>query len=218
MSKTVVMFCGSAGSGKDTSFNFIKKHIEKTNESIVINHFSFGRVLKEIVVDICKLFLNENYSLEEMDNYNYKEKVRTEHTVYSLDNQNGDPLVLRKLLQIIGTDILRKQLGDDIFAKTILNKIQVEFNTVFGEQIVFITDLRFPNEQKCIEDYCKNSGYKCITIYIRRTVSLSDTYLHISEKQYDQLKKDIIIENCGSLIDLELECINAIQNVLCVDK
>ena len=218
MSKIVVMFCGSAGSGKDTSFNFIKKHIEETNQSLLLSNFSFGRVLKEIVVDLSKLFINENYSIEEMDNYSYKEKVRPEHTIYSTNNENGEPLVLRKLLQIIGTDILRKQLGDDIFAKTILNKIHTYFNTVFEDQIVFITDLRFPNEQNCIVDYCKNSGYKCITIYIRRTVSLSDTYLHISEKQYDQLKKDIIIENCGSLIDLELECINALQNILCIDK
>lgn len=211
MSKTVIMLCGSAGSGKDTSFNFIKKHMSK---SIDISHFSFGRALKEIVVDLCKLFLNENYSFEEMDNYGYKEKVRPENTIYPLDNENGEPLVIRKLLQIIGTDILRKQLGDDIFAKIILNKIDTLFKTIMKEQIVCITDLRFPNEQKCIIDYCKNNGYKCITIYIRRSVTTSDTYLHTSEKQYDQLEKDIIIENCGSLLDLETECINVIQNII----
>jgi len=205
------MLCGSAGSGKDTSFNFIKKHMSK---SIDISHFSFGRALKEIVVDLCKLFLNENYSFEEMDNYGYKEKVRPENTIYPLDNENGEPLVIRKLLQIIGTDILRKQLGDDIFAKIILNKIDTLFKTIMKEQIVCITDLRFPNEQKCIIDYCKNNGYKCITIYIRRSVTTSDTYLHTSEKQYDQLEKDIIIENCGSLLDLETECINVIQNII----
>jgi dephospho-CoA kinase len=211
MSKTVIMLCGSAGSGKDTSFNFIKKHMSK---SIDISHFSFGRALKEIVVDLCKLFLNENYSFEEMDNYGYKEKVRPENTIYPLDNENGEPLVIRKLLQIIGTDILRKQLGDDIFAKIILNKIDTLFKTIMKEQIVCITDLRFPNEQKCIVDYCKNNGYKCITIYIRRSVTTSDTYLHTSEKQYEQLEKDIIIENCGSLVDLETECINVIQNII----
>ena len=211
MSKTVIMLCGSAGSGKDTSVNFIKKHMSK---SIDISHFSFGRALKEIVVDLCKLFLNENYSFEEMDNYGYKEKVRPENTIYPLDNENGEPLVIRKLLQIIGTDILRKQLGDDIFAKIILNKIDTLFKTIMKEQIVCITDLRFPNEQKCIIDYCKNNGYKCITIYIRRSVTTSDTYLHTSEKQYDQLEKDIIIENCGSLLDLETECINVIQNII----
>jgi len=214
MSKTIVMLCGSAGSGKDTSFNFMKKQIEKTKESINICNLSFGRALKEIVADLCKLFLNENYLYQEMDNYGYKEQVRPEHTIYWSDNDKGESLVIRKLLQIIGTDILRKQLGDDIFAKTILNKIDTIFKSISEEQIVFITDLRFPNEQKCIVDYCKNNGYKCITIYIRRTVNLSDTYSHVSEKLYDQLEKDILIENCGSLLDLELECINIIENIV----
>jgi hypothetical protein len=213
MSKTVVLFCGSAGSGKDTSFNFMKKYIEETNNSIIMSHFSFGRPLKEIVVDLCKLFINENYSVESMDNYMYKEEVRPEHTIYFEDNEKGHPLVIRKLLQIIGTDIIRKQLGDDIFAKTTLYKIDKQFNTLIGEQIVFITDLRFQNEQKCIKDYCKNHGYKCCTIYIRRNIALEHTHQHVSEKQYDQLEKDVIIENCGSLPDLELECVSALQNI-----
>jgi hypothetical protein len=212
MSKTIILFSGSAGSGKDTSYSIIKKYIENKNNSIILSHWSFGRALKEITVDLCSLFINQHYDVELMDNYGYKEEVRPDHTIYSTSN-NPEPLVIRKLLQIIGTDILRKQLGDDIFAKTLLKKIENQFSMNNGEQIAFITDLRFENEQLFVKDYCKQNGYRCITIYIRRTVNLSDTHLHSSEKQYDRLEKDIIIENCGSLLDLELEINNIVSNL-----
>jgi len=201
---TVVLFCGSAGSGKDTCYHILKQHID--NQRFDVSNYTFGKPLKEIVVDLCKLFLNEKYSVEAMDNLEYKEIERPEHVIFS--ENESHPLIIRTLLQKIGTDILRKQLGQDIFAKTIISKIDQALKSstdLNREHISFITDLRFPNEQKCIKTFCNENGHKCITIYICRNNNPLASHSHSSESYYDQLEKDIVIQNNGTIDELKDE-------------
>lgn len=204
---TVVLFCGYAGSGKDTCFHMLKKNID--TQRVDVSKYTFGNSLKEIVVDLCQLFLNEKYSVEAMDNLEYKEMERPEHFIFS--ENESHPLIIRTLLQKIGTDILRKQLGQDIFAKAIISKIDraLKCSTDLNrEHISFITDLRFPNEQKCIMQYCNENGHKCITIYICRNNNPLVSHSHSSESYYDQLDKDIIIQNNGTISELKNEICN----------
>jgi hypothetical protein len=211
---TVVLFCGKAGSGKDTCFQMLKTQLKKDDAFDLSNH-AFGKPLKEIVSDVCQLFLNERFSVGDMEHLAYKEIERPEHTVFTQDRQ-PKPLILRTLLQQIGTDILRKQLGQDVFAKAIIGKIEHDLrgSTLLGKKHVsFITDLRFPNEQKCIQDFCHVNGYKCITIYICRNGSTLSSHSHISESYYDELHKDIIIQNDGTLNDLEKELLKVINKL-----
>lgn len=196
MSKTVILLCGSAGSGKDTSYEMLKKQWD-----CHVRSYSFGRPLKEIVVDLCRLFYNAEFSAESMNNLEYKEVKRPEQIMY-LDGE-AHSLVLRTVLQQVGTDILRKQLGDDIFAKAVIQNIAEQMSQP-SPQIAIITDLRFPNEQKCIMDYCFQNGYKCMTIFIHRDNFLQ-SHGHSSESYYNHLEKDIIIDNNGTLLDLERE-------------
>lgn len=198
MSKTVILLCGSAGSGKDTSYEMLKKQLDIDN---CVMSYSFGHPLKEIVVDICKLFYNVEFSAKSMNNLEYKEVKRPEQIMYL--GGEGHSLVLRTLLQQVGTDILRKQLGDDIFAKAVIQNIAEQMNQP-SPQIAIITDLRFPNEQKCIMDYCFQNGFKCKTIFIHRS-NILQSHRHSSESYYNSLKKDIIIDNNGTLDDLEKE-------------
>jgi dephospho-CoA kinase len=222
MRNTVVLFCGAAGSGKDTSFNMFQTCLNKLDESIQVSQFAFGRPLKEIVSDLCQLFLNETYSVEDMNRFSYKELARPEHTVYSdLSNPDtSEPLIIRRLLQIIGTDFLRKRLGDDVFATAVLCDIDAFFEPSGngqGVKVACITDLRFPNEQKCVRDYCEARGYNCITVYIRRTVVSPKSLRHISESHYDRLEKDFIIENCGTIEELENEVDRLVSYVVNVE-
>jgi hypothetical protein len=211
---TVVLFCGKAGSGKDTCFQMLKTQLKKDDAFDLSNH-AFGKPLKEIVSDVCQLFLNERFSVEDMEQLSFKEIERPEHTVFTKDRL-PQPLILRTLLQQIGTDILRKQLGQDVFAKAIIGKIEHDLrgSTLLGKKHVsFITDLRFPNEQKCIQDFCHVNGYKCITIYICRKGSTLSSHSHISESYYDELHKDMIIQNDGTLDDLEKELLKVINKL-----
>jgi hypothetical protein len=223
MRNTVVLFCGGAGSGKDTSFKIFQSCLHKLDDSysLRVSQFAFGRPLKEIVSDLCHLFLNETYSVEEMNRFSYKEIERPEHTVYpDLSNPGtSEPLIIRKLLQIIGTDLLRKRLGDDVFATAVLRDIDAFFepsDNGQGVKVACITDLRFPNEQKCVRDYCEARGYICVTAYIRRMVisPKSPSRTHVSESHYDQLEKDFVIENCGHIDELENEVKRLVSSIL----
>ena len=221
MKDTVILFCGAAGSGKDTSFNMLQSILKQMNgddDSTHVSQFAFGRPLKEIVVDLCQLFLNEQYSLDEMSRFAYKETERPEHTVYpAADPARSEPLIIRRLLQIIGTDFLRKRLGDDIFATAVLRDIDAFFKfSGQGTQIACVTDLRFPNEQQCIRKYCDANGYNCVTVYIRRNVTSpkTRTHAHTSESHYDQLEKNFIIENCGPIDELENEVMGLVSYML----
>ena len=215
MKDTIILFCGAAGSGKDTAFTILRDTLKKIDEDdvspVYVSQFAFGRPLKEIVVDLCQLFLNEQYSLDEMNRFTYKEVERPEHTVYpDPDPAHSEPLIIRRLLQIVGTDFLRKRLGDDVFASAVLRDIDAFFDSSGngqGVKVACVTDLRFPNEQKCIREYCDARGYNCVTVYIRRRVTspTARTYVHVSESHYDQLEKNVVIENCGTLEDLEHE-------------
>lgn len=197
----IILLSGPAGSGKDTCFDIIKKQLTSNNPEIVVKQYAFGRPLKEIVVETTKLYQNLELSVEEMNSLVYKEKPMPLSTIYYDDNSH--PLVVRTLLQKIGTDILRKYLGDDIFARAIINQVDKELLVATGPTLVFITDLRFPNELEVVQTYCDKACYRCTTVFIERNHRAIDNHNHSSESYYDQLRKDIIIHNNGTMDDLE---------------
>jgi hypothetical protein len=205
MKNTVVLFCGPAGSGKDTSYEILRRQLLGCLQEchLDISKYSFGRSLKEIAVELSSLFIDANFSADAMDSLEYKEAYRPEYKLYIGSNKQPQPFVIRTLLQHIGTDILRKHLGDDIFAKAVINKLDEQFKKT-SNQIAIITDLRFPNEQNSIVEYCNKNEYRCITIYIERNGRITNS-AHSSESYYNSLRKDIIINNNGTLYDLEAE-------------
>jgi len=205
MTNTIFIFCGLAGSGKDTSYNFFKKILQKRYPHYTIQNYAFGNSLKEIVSDVTELYTGERFPVSSMESLQYKEKPHYEHII--LVEKQEQPLIIRALLQQIGTNILRKHLGDDIFADCVVKQIKQQFK--HPNQIAIITDLRFPNEYKCVERYCDERNLKFYTIYIERDQKLT-SHTHVSESFYDLLQKDFIIQNNGTLDDLyqKLEEIN----------
>lgn len=197
MPNTVYLFCGPAGSGKDTSYNFFRKIIQEKHPEQTILNYAFGDSLKEIVSDVTELYTGVHYPVENMQSLEYKEQPRPEYQIY-INGQN-QPLIIRKLLQQIGTNILRQKLGEDIFAECVIKKIKQQFK--HPNQIAIITDLRFPNELKCIERYCDEKDHNFYTIYVERNGTLK-SHSHISESFYDMMHKDFLVDNNGSLDDL----------------
>jgi hypothetical protein len=198
MTNIVFLFCGKAGSGKDTSYKIFRRLFQKSQSTFNIKNYAFGSVLKKIVVELSQLYLGTNYSVEEMDKLAYKESIRPEHTIY-IDNEPS-PLIIRRLLQHIGTNILRNNLGPTIFADSVVSDIDKQFRG-YTDQIAMITDLRFPNEYDIVRNYCSKNDYKCYTIYIERNyIKESD---HPSEQYFSQIIKDYQIINNGTLEELE---------------
>ena len=199
----ILLLCGKAGSGKDTSFEILKKLMAKYHPEVDIKQYAFGRPLKEIVVQTTRLYSGLELSVEAMNDLSYKETPIPDYNIHV--SGGTEPLVVRKLLQQIGTDILRKHLGDDIFARAIVNQIEQDFETAIKPTLAVITDLRFPNELETVQAYCDRACYECQIVFIMRINKDSVSHNHSSESYYDQLitKTDLIIHNHGSLAELK---------------
>lgn len=203
----IILLTGTAGSGKDTSYNILENLFRQ--KGIQVKQYAFGKPLKEIVVQLSKLFLNAKFSADAMNSLLYKETPYSEFIIYR-DNE-PEHLIIRTLLQQVGTDILRKHLGDDIFAKAIEKQIHNDFIEAESPMIAIITDLRFPNELECIKEYCCHQNYHLDCIYIQRDNSIS-SHNHTSESYYEKFKNlSILINNNGSIENLEKQLSNYLE-------
>lgn len=107
---------------------------------------------------------------------------------YALDmgwNPEGSPTTVRQLLQIIGTEMFRDHINQDIWTELALM-------TYDDEEVCIVTDVRFPNEAEAI----KARGGKLIKIE-REHSNKNDQ--HLSEMLVDLIPTDFIILNNGSL-------------------
>lgn len=105
----------------------------------------------------------------------------------------------RKLLQEVGTDVIRGQ-QPDFWVNFTIQMLQF-----FGDKwdFVLIPDSRFPNEI----DALKNKGFDVTHLRIVRTNFKSplteEQQRHPSETALDDVVPDIVVWNSGSLQDLE---------------
>lgn len=112
---------------------------------------------------------------------------------------------VRDVLQILGTDLLRKGFNENIHVAATLGSIK-------KDEKVIITDTRFENELEAVK---KREG---ITIRVNRNFhldlangvhietirkgSLTEMEEHISEKSLDNAEFDYEIDNNGTISDL----------------
>ena len=199
MVKTVIAFCGTAGSGKDTSCQIIETVLTGFKN---FHKYAFGTVLKEIVADLSKLFMNADFSVAEMDSLAYKEAVRPEYMVYEEGQER--PVTIRYLLQHIGTDILRKHLGREIFANHVVKKIAEQ-----SEEIALVTDLRFQSEYDALLKMCSAERARLVVVHISRPSKT--VWRHVSETETAAIPKDIVVVNDGTIDNL---CCTLLQIVM----
>lgn len=129
----IIGLTGRARSGKDTCANFIEEFSEQTDSKVLRLYFS--KVLK----DACKVLFNLT-----------DEHLHTDKKEEILDNWklNGEEVSTRKLLQWLGTDILRNNIDQDFFKKHMFEKIQKGIQENYD--FILITDVRFDNEAELI--------------------------------------------------------------------
>ena len=118
----------------------------------------------------------------------------------------------RKLLQELGTEIIRKQIDSDFFIKRIISDIVV-YSYYFD--VITISDARFPEEIISIDNNFSN----VIKIRIERPNFENDLDLdekkHITETALDNYNDyDYVVINDGSLDDLNNKVINIINEVM----
>lgn len=150
----------------------VQQAIKKIDPHVKL--YSFADPLKrDICINILGLTQNQCYGSDEDKN--------------SLTDIKWDNKVLtaRDVMQVVGTDILRK-MKPSVWTDATINKINKD-----QPELALITDCRFPNEVQCIKE---NNG---VVVRLDRKVYDSD---HISENildadTYDWSNFDYIINN-----------------------
>jgi dephospho-CoA kinase len=183
MTKKIVLVTGYKHSGKDTFSNILKN---KVNGKI----FKLADALRQMVKDFIGI---DDETLE-------KEKetkpFKSRYTEKKLNYLNKD-MSIRDLM-IIFSEGLKQYYGKEIFCEYLVSQIKKR-----PEEYCIVSDLRYPYEAEYIKKHF--SKEKVIIVRIKRKgVNLSSK--HSSETSIDLIKEDILIENNGTIKNLE-KCI-----------
>ena len=110
---------------------------------------------------------------------------------------------LREMLQKVGTDMVRNIIGDHVWVQNMDMRVReaVNPNTI-------ITDVRYPNEA----NYIKDSGGLLVFI-VGPNQRNQTTRNHSSENGLTSDIADMVVNNNGSLEDLDRIAINVIQKL-----
>ena len=106
---------------------------------------------------------------------------------------------VRRLLQVMGTEVGRKLINEDVWVWLLFNKINTD------ERIV-IPDVRFPNEARMIEQ----QGGEVWRINRHNHTAVND---HVSEHAMDNHMFKRVVYNDGTLDDLSDEVFMLMHNV-----
>ena len=136
------MLCGKKGVGKSHASEVIERELSGNGYGVTI--LSFATLLKKVFVDICKLFQKKFVGEDGV-----KEEI-TETLLLDRDKKE----VLRPFLQTIGTEIIRKYMGENIWSELVVKQIEniVSEHARENIKLVFIIDdARYQNEIETVK-------------------------------------------------------------------
>lgn len=188
----VVILSGRKGSGKDEAARFFL-HKYKSRHPIKL---AYADCLKDTAFDLIRSFYGSNIPVTR-DDLDDPVKKETPITGYTFQ---GEPLTLRRVLQVVGTDIFRKHLGADIWIHPVYEKIR---HAVTSTDLVIISDCRFENEvtelrrrlTQATAQFPGEPEYEIACLRINRPSVVADG--HASEVQ--EFDVDVTINNDGTL-------------------
>lgn len=191
--KQLIILSGKAGSGKDTVADILVNLFHNKK----IKRIALADRVKIISREFIHLFTGTYLPLEYFYDQIEKEKERPELGFLWINNKKYI-FTIRLALISIGTDILRNYYDDKIWLNYIKDNVLNQ-----DYDILIITDGRMPNEI----EYLRNiNNHKTTIIKIIRNHENSKLDVvknHASEKDINNLYSDIIIENNGTLKNLE---------------
>jgi hypothetical protein len=164
--KIIIGLTGKKGSGKSTVADYLKEQYNFTE-------YAFADKLKTICMEIFGL--------------NYKQLYGTPHDKERIDDfWDVSP---RVIMQEVGTAFRNIEKSNSDLNKIWIKSLHREIN-MKKNNLVVISDIRYPDELESIREY-KKKDWKVLILNIQRN-EISDD-LHESETQI--LDSDIIIEN-----------------------
>ena len=187
-----VLIGGLAGSGKDTVAKIMDLFLSENG--YIVKTYHFATKLKEIIAELEPLhnFYRENGWDFSIDNL-YKQK-----TPYS-----------RTLMQVIGTELFRS-IDRDIWARSLFSAVSSssEYDRM---SVIIIPDYRFSNEYEVAKRYSE----KVLRVgVVRQGLDTSgECYKHSSETSLSNDDYDYIINNNGTLAELQKSVYNLITKL-----
>lgn len=180
----IIGLCGNMGCGKDSATDLLINH-----PAFRCEHIAFADPIRQIG----KIF---GFSMKQMTDRTLKET-----------NDDFWHFSPRYFMQKVGTEMFRNQLRDDVWIELLKRRLidlkkpyEVEIGfpkSVMGtRRIIFITDVRFPNEAKAIRDI----GGTIVKIS-REGFNKKGDDLHPSERFISQIPADYTIENKAASAD-----------------
>ena len=185
---SIIALCGFQGSGKDTLANILIEKLGYTK-------LSFAGIVKDIVA------IMFDWDRNMLEGITTESRLwREEIDIWWSNRLNIKNLTPRWILQHIATDVFRDHFHKDIWIACIEKKL-------FKLNKVVITDARFDNEFNTI----KKLGGSIINIkndkiapYWYNNKFDIPNNIHPSEYSWIYNKPDYIIENNGTIKDLEI--------------
>lgn len=210
----IIGLTGFIGSGKDTVANMLCD-LGATQES-------FASPVK----DVCASVFGWDRDLVEGDTIESRD-FRETPDIFWTRKLGIDNFTPRLALQLIGTEIMRDHFNSDIWISSLEYRLRKSSN-----DIIVISDARFQNELNLI----KSMGGKVLTVVrdelpewhdiavkankgsvpARHTMNTRYKSVHASEWSWVGFEFDHVIDNTGSLEDLEKQ-VNSFHSSL-VDK
>lgn len=212
----IIGIIGFKGSGKDTVGDFLVRDYEYGRDS-------FAGSLKDAVAaifgwerDLIEGATKESREWREQPDTWWEEKLDWINHPGRYISERFTP---RVALQFWGTDLLRKNFHNDLWIMSLQNRLRTKGRTV-------ITDCRFPNEFKAIKEVggqvwrvrrgpepdWYSSGYLAACGAETHIAAMRALGIHESEWAWLNLPFDTIIDNDGSIEDLEAQVKCLLQN------
>lgn len=202
--KHLILIIGKAHVGKDTCYDYIKKYLSSKN--IYVEKYVLADKLKIITKEMIKLLKGIDIPMRYFYDNNEKEKERPEFG--TILTENGEEIfTIRRCLQTIGTDILRKKFDNEIWISQGKKFIETSNN------VIVIPDCRIANEVSFFKEI---KTHKVTSIKIIRNTDKITKYgkSHTTEKDVDKIKYDYIIYNNKDLQTFYHNIEKIINNIL----
>lgn len=192
-----IAFSGRKQSGKDSCATFLTEALTELHPSLRVAKTHFAEPLKRICNIVFGIPLDLMYgsdqdkeTLTDVMWDGFSDRVREMYhnlTIAAAPVPRSGPMTIREVLQIMGTDIFREQVADDVWAKA-------PFRRKWDADVVLIPDCRFMNE---VLNTVANNG---MVLRVERNTELID--LHQSETSLDDFQFRHTVQNNGTLNQL----------------
>ncbi len=194
--KKLILINGLKRSGKDYTAELIEEIIGD------IGIVSFAEPMKKIISETF------NISLEQLEDYKNDELgIYTE-----FDTETGSDFLeisnFRKILQRFGTEAMKKQFGNNVWAELGIRKATEKNN-----DIVVLPDFRFVSEYEEAASQASFFGFSVSTIHIFNK-DLPPADLHASERDLsdNNFIFDYTIDNTGKP-DIKSKLVNILKSI-----